>query len=169
MPPAAVPQPVLNAIRAGLNVGKMLPLKDSAILLVWRPGSAGREVLWLRRGAKLAFGAGFYAFPGGKIEAGDASVPIQGSSPMMAPFQACAVRECFEETGLLVARGAEKLAADRRRALRAELTSGKLTFAALLAENGLSLHAKDLIEAGRWVTPPFMPVRFDARMFLAEA
>jgi len=164
--------------------------KDSAVLIVWRPAPGphqwtpkdeagatgvagatkpGREVLWLRRGPKLKFGAGFYAFPGGKLDSADAEVPVTGATGEAAALRACAVRECFEETELLLARGAEKLSRGQRHELRARLVAGSLSFASLLAENGLSLHADDLVEAGRWITPPFYPSRFDARFFLAKA
>jgi glyoxylase-like metal-dependent hydrolase (beta-lactamase superfamily II)/8-oxo-dGTP pyrophosphatase MutT (NUDIX family) len=146
--------------------------KDSAVLLAWRPSASnpsGREVLWLRRGPKLAFGAGFYAFPGGKLDPSDAEVAVVGATGQDAALRACAVRECFEETGLLVARGAERLSHGQLRELRAKLVAGTLGFALLLAENRLTIDATDLVEAGRWITPPFYPSRFDARFFLAQA
>jgi len=159
--------------------------KDSAVLLAWRPSAVepggepgGREVLWLRRGPKLAFGAGFYAFPGGKLDPSDAKVPVVGATGQEAALRACAVRECFEETGLLLARGSGKgstkrgsaeLSDAQRSELRQQLAAGTLDFASLLAKNDLTIHADDLIEAGRWITPPFYPTRFDARFFLARA
>ncbi len=146
--------------------------RDSAVLIAWRPSASepgGREVLWLRRGPKLAFGAGFYDFPGGKLEPSDSFVRVAGATGQDAALRACAVRECFEETGLLVARGAEALSQSQRRELRKQLSVGALGFASLLAGNGLSIHAEDLAEAGRWITPPFYPTRFDARFFLARA
>src|ERR1700722_8489099 len=146
--------------------------KDSAVLLAWRPSTSnpsGREVLWLRRGPKLSFGAGFYAFPGGKLDPADAEVAVVGATGQDAALRACAVRECFEETGLLIARGAERLSHAQRRELRAKLAEGRLSFAQLLSRNGLTLDAGDLVEAGRWITPPFYPSRFDTRFFLAPA
>ena len=146
----------------------MAPPRDAAIALVWRPGPRGRELLWLRRGAKLSFGAGFYAFPGGKLDPQDAAVPVEGASGEDAALRVCAVRECFEETGLLLARGADRLPAQGRAELRAALEGGK-PFAELVERARLSIAAEDLVAAGRWVTPDLFPIRFDARMFLAQA
>ena len=145
--------------------------QKAAIALVWRPGLDGtesREVLWLRRGAALRFGAGFYAFPGGKLDAADATVAVVGVAGIEAALRVCAVRECFEETGILLARGVERLSADALAALAAQAASAPDAFGALLREAGLTLHAADLLEAGRWITPPFYPARFDAWMFLAR-
>ena len=53
--------------------------------------------------------------------------------------------------------------------MRRELLEKRVPFEAMLAERGLTLHRADFQEAGRWITPPFLPVRFDARFFLVEA
>lgn len=154
------------------------PRDAAAVVLfrkVLRPAEAKRsappptaEVFWLKREAKLQFAGGFYAFPGGKVDKADASVPVEGASGVEATLRVTAARELFEETGVLMAAGALPAQSVLDAARRA-LLDGKLEFAELLARHGLRLRAQDFVEAGRWVTPPHLPVRFDARFFLVEA
>jgi glyoxylase-like metal-dependent hydrolase (beta-lactamase superfamily II)/8-oxo-dGTP pyrophosphatase MutT (NUDIX family) len=138
--------------------------------------------------------------PSGAPAAASAShPPAADPTPDLAPgILACAIRELFEETGILLARpdGAVGEAAapaapvpgaqDRgaagpppaapRPALppsaalaaaRRELLGGR-PFAAVLQELGLHADASRLVYAGRWLTPPFAPLRFDNRFFLLE-
>ena len=79
---------------------------------------------------------------------------------------ACAARELFEETGVLAARGADSLTKGQLASLLDDFTSGRMTFAALLAHYGLLIDARDFRFVGRWVTPPFSPRRFDTWFFL---
>lgn len=81
---------------------------------------------------------------------------------------ACAARELFEELGVLLARGSETLTKGQRASLLDDLESGRMTFDVLLEHYGLHLDASDFTFAGRWVTPPFSPRRFDTWFFLAE-
>jgi glyoxylase-like metal-dependent hydrolase (beta-lactamase superfamily II)/8-oxo-dGTP pyrophosphatase MutT (NUDIX family) len=142
--------------------------RPSAVVVLYRRAGEGVEVFWVKREKALVFG-GFYAFPGGKVDKADAAVPIQGASGEEAAVRVAAARELFEEAGVLVAEGAERLGAEVLRGLRKELLEKRLGWAELLARHGLALRAGDFPEAGRWVTPDFSPVRFDARFFLVEA
>jgi glyoxylase-like metal-dependent hydrolase (beta-lactamase superfamily II)/8-oxo-dGTP pyrophosphatase MutT (NUDIX family) len=146
------------------------PPKDAAVTIVYRqvPG-AGVEVFWLRRETQLSFAGGFYAFPGGRVDAADAQIPMEGAEGPEAQLRVAAARELFEETGLLLAAGAEKVGAEERGAARAALLDRKESFAQVVQRLGLQLRARDFLSAGRWITPPFMPIRFDAHFFLAEA
>jgi ribonuclease/clavin/mitogillin len=82
---------------------------------------------------------------------------------------ACALRELFEETGLLVSRpaGAPASPADLERERRA-LLAGEKGFGEVLEALAATLDASPLVYAGRWLTPPFAPLRFDNRFFLLE-
>jgi glyoxylase-like metal-dependent hydrolase (beta-lactamase superfamily II)/8-oxo-dGTP pyrophosphatase MutT (NUDIX family) len=109
---------------------------------------------------------GFHAFPGGQLDKADAEIPVAGLEGDEATMRACAVREFFEETGVLLARGAERLSLDRIAAKR-EALKADLSFKQILDEDNLEIAASDLEPAGRWVTPHFAPVRFDTWFFLA--
>jgi ribonuclease/clavin/mitogillin len=144
-------------------------VRDAAAVVLHRRGPGGTEVFWLKRDRALSFAGGFYAFPGGRLDPEDAAVPVDGVSGAEAAVYVTAARELFEETGVLKARGAEVLPQLELDELRRALLSQRLSFSELLAQRGFTLHAADFISAGRWVTPPYLPVRFDARFFLVEA
>jgi glyoxylase-like metal-dependent hydrolase (beta-lactamase superfamily II)/8-oxo-dGTP pyrophosphatase MutT (NUDIX family) len=143
------------------------PVLATAVVL-HRPGPEGREVLLVRRGDDQRFAGGFHAFPGGRLDPEDRDVPVAGASGEEAALVACATRELFEETGILLAEGAARVPARVRAEGRRALLAGKGSWAGFLREAGASLSAEPLVPAGRWVTPPMRPIRFDARFFLAE-
>jgi glyoxylase-like metal-dependent hydrolase (beta-lactamase superfamily II) len=140
--------------------------RDAATVLLIR-GDFDREIFWVRRGPQLSFAGGFFAFPGGAVDADDADVPIDNCLPDEVAPRVAALRELFEEAGVLLARGAETLDRDTKQTLRKRLLGGE-AFGALLAEAGLKLDASVLLPVGRWVTPPFSPFRFDARFYLCR-
>ncbi len=141
------------------------PILATAVIL-HREAPGGREVFLVRRGVDRRFAGGFHAFPGGRLDPGDADVPVAGATGEAAALVTCAVRELFEETGVLRARGAERLSAEDRVAARRALLHGALPFGELLAAHGLALDAGLLVPAGRWITPESAPLRYDARLFL---
>lgn len=145
------------------------PLRDAAAVIVYRRVLAGAEVFWIKREKQLRFAGGFYAFPGGKVDKADRVISVQGATGDAAALIVTAARELLEETGLLKARTTRRLAPDEISTMRTELLEETVPFAKLLDRHQLSLHAADFLEAGRWATPPFLPVRFDARFFLVEA
>lgn len=145
------------------------PPRDAAAVVLFRRTAKGPEVFWLKREAKLQFAGGFYAFPGGKVDAADRDVPVDGASDLEATLRVSAARELFEETGVLMAQGARGIAQGDLDALRRGVLDGSVAFGTMLRDRGLTLLASDFAEAGRWVTPPYMPARFDARFFLVEA
>jgi endoribonuclease LACTB2 len=140
------------------------PIVATAVVL-YRDGPSGREVLLVRRGAERRFAGGFHAFPGGRLDPEDAQVPVAGASGDDAALVACATRELFEETGVLIARGAERVSPADRAIDRGALLDGALRWRELLAARGLSLDAALLAPAGRWITPEHLPLRYDARLF----
>jgi glyoxylase-like metal-dependent hydrolase (beta-lactamase superfamily II)/8-oxo-dGTP pyrophosphatase MutT (NUDIX family) len=143
--------------------------RDAAVAIVFRRVATGVEVVWTRRELSLPFAGGFVAFPGGRFETQDQEVAVLHAQGLEAALRATAARELFEETGMAMADGQSALPADRRRAMRKALLEKSATFAQLLRTHGLRLRSGDFLEAGRWVTPAFLPSRFDARFFLVEA
>ncbi|WP_141590278.1 MBL fold metallo-hydrolase [Myxococcus sp. AB056] len=160
----------LPSLGLGLDLLPHSPVeaRPSSVALLYRRAGEGVEVFWVKRGKALRFAGGFYAFPGGKLDAADADVPVAGASGEEAALRSAAARELFEETGVPVAHGAEALPAAKVASLRKALLDGTLGWGALLKAEGLSLHADDFRAAGRWVTPPALPVRFDTRFYLVE-
>lgn len=155
-----------SAVRPRLSAGAIL----------WRRRDRGCEVFWVKRSDSLRFMGGWHAFPGGKLARGDEAVPCRGRIDGETAYErsgetvahvACALRELFEEAGVLVARGTLPEAADLARA-RERLLADDLDFAAWIESCGLELDASRLSFAGRWVTPPLSPIRFDATFFLVE-
>ena len=128
----------------------------------------------MRRSKSLRFMGGWHAFPGGRLAASDSEAPTQGelggeeaylASGPAAAHPACALRELFEETGVLAVRGQlpAPAALDQARSL---LLEDALDFGAWLRRHDLVLDLARLQFAGRWVTPPLSPIRFDATFFL---
>lgn len=134
------------------------------------------SVYWAERAPGNVFLAGYRAFVGGRVEPGDLEVGVTGelASPGSGPASGAerlsavaAVRELFEETGLLVARSVAPIDTRALAAARAELPKGR-PFAAVLGELGATIDLALLRRAGRWVTPAFAPRRFDTHFFLAS-
>jgi glyoxylase-like metal-dependent hydrolase (beta-lactamase superfamily II)/8-oxo-dGTP pyrophosphatase MutT (NUDIX family) len=143
--------------------------KDAAAVILIRPETdpTNPEIYWVKRSTKLAFLGGFYAFPGGQRETSDAEVKVENcNDPETAAMISCAARELFEETGVLLARGAQTLTIGQRASLWDDLESKRTSWPELLNLYGLHLDAGDFTFAGRWVTPPFAPRRFDTWFFL---
>ncbi len=141
--------------------------KDAAAMILLRDPD-DPKVFWVKRAKTLAFMANYHAFPGGQRDTADADVPLLNAEELPdAVMRVAAIRELFEETGVLVARGVESLSPQRRAQLRDELHAGQTAFAELLAREGVQLDASLLVEAPRWVTPPAMPRRYDTRFFAA--
>jgi len=126
----------------------------------------GLEVLLARRNKKLRFMGGHHVFPGGSIHKDDDPAYVRnapGEDTARAVF--AAVREVFEETGLLCARG-ETPPVDALRQARRDLIADSVGFAALLDRFGMRIDAADFAPAGRWLTPAWSPIRFQTRYFL---
>jgi glyoxylase-like metal-dependent hydrolase (beta-lactamase superfamily II)/8-oxo-dGTP pyrophosphatase MutT (NUDIX family) len=145
--------------------------KDAAAVILVRPNTDPNnpEIYWVKRSTKLAFLGGFYAFPGGQRENSDAEITVENCNDTeTAAMISCAARELFEETGALLARGSQTLTIGQRASVWDDLESKRLTWPELLNLYGLHLDASDFTFAGRWVTPPFAPRRFDTWFFLVN-
>lgn len=166
--------------------GTVVEPRHASTIIVVRDGAHGIEAYLMRRQTSMAFAAGMYVFPGGSMHPSDITddVPWAGPAPtewakrlecdesMARGLVVAAVRETFEETGVLLAGPDESTVlsdasgADMQ-AARATLEAGELTFADFLLGHGLVLRS-DLIGAwAHWITPTFEPRRFDTRFFVA--
>jgi 8-oxo-dGTP pyrophosphatase MutT (NUDIX family) len=165
----------LNTIR---NEGPPAP---SATVVLLRDAGGDLEVFLLRRHGQSDVLGGAYVFPGGKLDREDAQwadrldrapgeLHALLGEPELSPLQAAglfvaAIREVFEETGLLFA----DVAPAQARAAWAALRQGP-RFDELLAPLGLQLAASALQPWSRWITPTLSSVgrkRFDTRFFVA--
>ncbi len=147
-----------------------LPI-PSATVVIARDGARGIEVLGAVRSRNLSFARGALVFPGGALDPGDALLAARHGAVAdpLAVYRIAAIRELFEETGVLLAEGETALAASVLAGLRSELQAGHRDFAALLADHGLrpALHA--LAHFAHWITPMTFAKRFSTHFFLAEA
>ena len=175
---------------ADLEAGRIAPAvpRDAATVMLLRPAAAGSgvEVLMLRRVAAMKFAPGAYVFPGGSVDPADYDAPVGWHGPDPAEFGArlgasaemaralvcAAVRETFEEAGVLLAGAPDggpvaDPSGSSWEADRAALVAGDVTLAELLSRRGLVLRADLLVPWARWITPEGEPRRFDARFFAA--
>lgn len=149
--------------------GPALPAPAASVLLARAPGS--KDIFVVARAPALRFLGGFLAFPGGKAQANDdvLAETVSGASGALTGQHVAAVRELFEESGVLLARDAAGAfpSAENLVPLRRELMAEQKTFHDLLAEHNLHLRPDDLTFVGSLVTPPFAAFRFDTAFFVA--
>jgi 8-oxo-dGTP pyrophosphatase MutT (NUDIX family) len=126
----------------------------AASLILLRDGARGLEVMMVERTGSASYAAGKFVFPGGTVDATDAG--FAGSDAPDAALRVAAIREAYEECGLLVA---ETVPAD----------SGQGQDFARLLQTGCRLAMQSLVPFAHWITPPHLPKRFDTHFFLATA
>jgi 8-oxo-dGTP pyrophosphatase MutT (NUDIX family) len=154
--------------------------RPAATILLLRDGSAGLEVFMVVRHHAIDFASGALVFPGGRVEEDDHRLASQFAAEVSAgaesAFRIAAIRETFEECGVLLARprgsshliGAAmlKLVEDRH---RAALNAGAVSFETVLKEADLLPALDLLVHFAHWITPANQPKRYDTQFFLAEA
>ncbi len=166
------------------NLGDgFVPVRHAATVLVLRDGLSGLEVLMLRRSATASFLPGAYVFPGGVVDESDrAEQTVQrltglsdahASSLLGVPrhglaFWVAAVRECFEESGLLLASTdpVEPALLDRS---RTGLLDGEHGFHDVLQTHNAVIDAQAIVPWSRWITPIGGHRRYDTRFFVTAA
>lgn len=160
------------------------PVRDAATVVLLRDAPAGLEVFLIKRSGLSDVLGGAYVFPGGKLDAADALVDMPAridqtpqalhtalneaelSYTSAAALYVAALREVFEESGVLFAEGASIEVTARA----ASLLKEGLTFDAALAKLSLRLQTKNISPWSRWITPKLASVstkRFDTRFFVA--
>ena len=142
-----------------INTGDPVEPRPSATVLLIR-GSRPFELLLVRRPGGADFAPGAYVFPGGTVHADDRGADDE--------IKAAAIRELFEEAGILLARRGRSLArASDCDAVRARVERRE-TFAGALSGRGLEPAFDRLVLMARWVTPSVLSRRYDARFYLAR-
>jgi glyoxylase-like metal-dependent hydrolase (beta-lactamase superfamily II)/8-oxo-dGTP pyrophosphatase MutT (NUDIX family) len=156
--------------------------RPAATVVLLRDGPGGLEVLLTHRPATMAFAPDVHVFPGGRVDPADGDADLQARSVISADDAAsalggdlsgtealaafiAAIREAFEEVGVLLADvGAAGDLVDARR----RLLDDPASFPEVAAGLDLRLRTDLLVPLSRWVTPPILDRRFDARFFVAS-
>jgi 8-oxo-dGTP pyrophosphatase MutT (NUDIX family) len=154
------------------------PVVPAATILLLRDAPAF-EVLMVKRHHQIDFAAGALVFPGGKTHASDHApgwaVRALGWDETPAEQRAlriAAIREAYEETGILLARHADGVhfrGDERAGSLRPSVVAEADGFLRLFEDMDLALDLAALTPFARWITPAMMPKRFDTWFFLAAA
>ena len=162
--------------------GEVPATRDAATVLVLREGDGAPEVFFVKRNAGVRFMGGAYVFPGGRLDANDCAPEVpcdldgeeaarrlgDDDAARARGLHVAALRECLEESGILLATTdvPDDTVATLRHALEA---TPPPPLAELLLRHDVTLAARCLVAHARWVTPKLESKRFDARFFLARA
>lgn len=164
--------------------------RPAATIVLMRDGDDGPEVLLLRRSHRSGFVPGAWVFPGGRVDRSDAHEDLVARVDGMTPegvaerlrlddtgeamaYLLAALREAFEETGILVAHRSDgshpPTAAESREvdALRNDVLEDTLPFADALERLGCRIDGAAVAYMAHWITPEVEPRRYDARFFAA--
>jgi 8-oxo-dGTP pyrophosphatase MutT (NUDIX family) len=154
----------------------------AATILIVRDGASGLEVFMVKRHHQIDFVAGALVFPGGKVTTADShdqlhdyTDGIDAIDAALHGLMAAAIREAFEESGILFARpkGQTELVSGTRlgelASYRQRLETQEISLLEMLQREGLRLAFDRLVHFAHWITPKNMPKRFDTHFFVAEA
>lgn len=167
--------------------------RDAATIMLVRDGEHGLEVLMVRRNLKSNWVGGMHLFPGGAVDIDDHSASIaahcEGRDDSDASrilgvdagglgWFVAAIRECFEEAGILLATGLGRDEGDdpsvseaREARLvehRRKLNAGETTLLKVCEEEKITLDLSDIGYFSHWITPEGSPRRYDTRFFVAK-
>jgi 8-oxo-dGTP pyrophosphatase MutT (NUDIX family) len=171
---------------------KTLVPRDAATVMLVRDGDGGMEVFMLRRNLNSDFVGGAYVFPGGAVDEADRHADLeavtQGRSDDQASnmlgvdsgglaYWVAAIRECFEEAGVLLAVDgdgkvvsfADAEVAERFNLHRQEVNDGRRRLVEVCDLEGLTLAVDQIHYFSHWITPIGPPRRYDTRFFVAAA
>ncbi len=160
--------------------------RPASTTLLLRDGAKGGEIeiFMMVRHHQIEFNSGALVFPGGSIDKNDKEIAAdpslysggEGLTESALAFRIAAIRETFEESGILLARpkGSAALvdagrAGEIEAAHRTDLCEGKIPFLKVLTDNGMLLALDELVPYAHWITPEGVPKRFDTWFFLAAA
>ncbi|WP_375001032.1 NUDIX hydrolase [Aeromicrobium sp. CTD01-1L150] len=182
-----IPVPAALAERAAAAQGAVAPARDAATIALLRAGPEGVETYLLRRQSTMEFAPGQYVFPGGSVQESDRedigwvgppeswwAARFSCDVEVARALVVAAVRETFEESGILLAGPDEQsivadTGEDWSQQARLDLEGGRTSLAELFAARQLVLRADLLGPWSHWITPAFEPRRYDTRFFVAAA
>jgi 8-oxo-dGTP pyrophosphatase MutT (NUDIX family) len=171
-----------------VSASSVVTVREAATVMLVRD-DPDLQVFMLRRNLQSEWVGGAYVFPGGAVDPGDRDPAVlarciarddAGASAQIGMaegglgYWVAAVRETFEEAGVLLARAAPTGAlvdpsAPRLATLRDELNAGSITFGELIEGEDLLLDVGGLHAFSHWITPEGAPRRYDTRFFVAAA
>jgi 8-oxo-dGTP pyrophosphatase MutT (NUDIX family) len=187
IPEDALPPGFADRVRAGDFTPA--PPRPAATVVLVRDSADGPEVLLLRRHRRSGFAAGAWVFPGGVVDGGDGDLALvermDGPTPMQwaerlglsdpaeaVSFVTAAVREAFEETGILLARHDETATNPGRRetldVARRALLAEVVDLRQIMVTRSMRISGENLLYLAHWITPEPEPRRYDTRFFLAR-
>lgn len=175
-----------------LDGGDDVPVRDAATVMLLRDGGAGLEVCMLQRNLNSDFVGGAYVFPGGAVDPEDGAPEVErwctGRTDAQASevlgvgsgglaYWVAAVREAFEEAGILLAHHpdgtvvsfSDPEVAGRFDAHRRAVDTGGRRLVEVCRDEDLRVDAGRILYFSRWVTPLGAPRRYDTRFFVAAA
>src|SRR4051812_3269870 len=155
-----------------------VPILPAATILLLRDQPTF-EVLMVKRHHQIDFASGALVFPGGKTHDGDHDpawaefcLGWDATEPDQRPLRVAAIREAYEETGIILGRyssGELFHGDDRAAAARGAVDRGERAFLDVILELDLRIDLASLTVFARWITPDMMPKRFDTWFYLATA
>jgi len=151
-------------------MAETVPARLAATLMLVRDGAEGLEVFMVARHRAIEFASGALVFPGGSADPGDEALAEGRYDGREATLRVAALRETFEECGVLLAREAEG-EAWLSPARSADIGAGAkgVPFAEIVKRDRLRLGLDALVPFAHWITPSAMPKRFDTAFYIAEA
>ena len=152
----------------------------SATILMLRDGPTGLETFMVVRHHQIDFASGALVFPGGKVDAGDYDVRnycdgADSANNNAVAMMVGAIREAFEECGILLARekGSSALVSGKRLGIleryRDPLNRSEVSLIEFLEKEQLRLACDTLQHFAHWITPEMLTKRFDTHFYLAVA
>lgn len=187
LPPVPLPDRLVDVARE-FEEGRQTPVepRNAATVILMRPSAQGPEVYYMRRQVSMDFAGGMCVFPGGGVDPRDFDTTVSWAGPSAAEWAArlgcdeetaralvcAAVRETFEESGVLLAGTSEtNVVADTTdddwEADRVALESRELSLTDFLNRRGLVLRTDLLGVWDAWLTPIFEPKRYRTWFFVA--
>jgi 8-oxo-dGTP pyrophosphatase MutT (NUDIX family) len=187
LPPVPLPDQLVEVARE-FEEGRQTPAdpRNAATVILMRPSADGPEVYYMRRQVSMDFAGGMCVFPGGGVDPRDFDTAVAWAGPTPAEWAArlgcdeetaralvcAAVRETFEESGVLLAGTSETTVvadttADDWEADRVALESRELSLTDFLNRRGLVLRTDLLGVWDAWLTPVFEPKRYRTWFFVA--